>query len=101
MTYDASCEPLVARYLATSLFSYVVSGFSRTVTVRLKADTTYVYEMASRCALLAPSNQQPRDHQSNFAPNRASRGETIVTGSRNVDPEVHVMFDAGFEFVRL
>jgi hypothetical protein len=24
-----------------------VSGFSRTVTVRLKADTTYVYEMAS------------------------------------------------------
>ena len=30
-----------------SLFSYVVSGFSRTVTVRLKADTTYVYEMGS------------------------------------------------------
>jgi hypothetical protein len=25
---------------------YVVSGFSRTITVRLKADTTYVYEMA-------------------------------------------------------
>jgi hypothetical protein len=24
------------------VFSYVVSGFSRTVTVRLKADTTYV-----------------------------------------------------------
>jgi mono/diheme cytochrome c family protein len=26
---------------------YVVSGFSRTVTVRLKADTTYIYEMGS------------------------------------------------------
>ena len=26
--------------------AYVVSGFSRTVTVHLKADTTYVYEMA-------------------------------------------------------
>jgi hypothetical protein len=25
--------------------SYVVSGFSRTVTVRLKADTTYVHTM--------------------------------------------------------
>jgi len=32
--------------LGAGLFSYVVSGFSRTVTVRLKADTTYVYEMA-------------------------------------------------------
>ena len=29
------------------VFSYVVSGFSRTVTVRRKADTTYVYEMTS------------------------------------------------------
>jgi hypothetical protein len=31
-------------------FPYVVSGFSRTVTVRLKADTTYVYEMGANLA---------------------------------------------------
>ena len=30
--------------------AYVVSGFSRTVTVRLKADTTYVYEMGANLA---------------------------------------------------
>jgi len=28
-----------------TIISHVVSGFSRTVTVRLKADTTYVYEI--------------------------------------------------------
>ena len=47
--------PLAGRPVA-SLFSYVVSGFSRTATVRLpaprttagKADTTYVYEQSQR-----------------------------------------------------
>ena len=36
---------------------YVVSGFSRTVTVRLKADTTYVYEMASGERLFAKARR--------------------------------------------
>src|SRR5438067_12825666 len=40
-------------------------------------------------------------YQSNFTPNRASRGAMIVTGSRNVEPEPHVMLAAGFAFVRL
>ena len=40
-------------------------------------------------------------YQSNFMPKRASRGPIIVTGNRNVDPELHVIFDAALEFVRL
>jgi len=43
----------------------------------------------------------PESYHSNFVPKRASRGGTIVTGSRNVDPELHVMFAEGFAFVRL
>jgi hypothetical protein len=34
-------------------------------------------------------------------PNRASRGAMIVTGHRNVEPELHVIFDDGFALVRL
>ena len=49
----------------------------------------------------SPIPSQFLTYQSNFAPKRASRGGTIVTGSRNVDPELHVMFDDGFAFVRL
>src|SRR5207247_129835 len=37
-------------------------------------------------------------YHSNFIPKRASRGDTMVTGSRNVDPELHVMFAPGFAF---
>src|SRR6266576_1593709 len=48
--------PLAGRP-AASLISDVVSGFSRTATVRLKADTTYV-EIASRSF---GALQSPRD----------------------------------------
>ena len=41
------------------------------------------------------------NYQSNFAPNRKSRGATIVVGCRNDDPELQTMFAAGFAFVRL
>src|SRR4051794_23290166 len=40
-------------------------------------------------------------YQSNFAPNRQSRGGTIVVGFRNVPPEPQLMLAAGFAFVRL
>jgi hypothetical protein len=39
MQYSATRRIPFVRYASRS---YVVSGFSRTVTVRLKADTTYV-----------------------------------------------------------
>jgi len=50
----------------------------------------------------APSPGQPlHDHHSNLVPNLASRGDTIVTGSRNVEPDPQVMFAPGFALVRL
>jgi hypothetical protein len=49
----------------------------------------------------APSPDTLRDYQSNFAPKRASRGETIVTGWRKVAPDAQLMFDEGLALVRL
>ena len=40
-------------------------------------------------------------YQSNFAPNRNSRGGTIVVGCWKVDPELQLMFWAGLVLVRL
>jgi len=36
---------IVATVFALGVFLYVVSAFSRTVTVRLKADTTYIHDV--------------------------------------------------------
>src|SRR5262249_58898868 len=47
------------------------------------------------------SRYAPANYQSNFAPNRQSRGGTIVVGFRNVRPETQLMFAAGFALVRL
>jgi hypothetical protein len=66
------------------------------------------WRLGARCQATAlVTSSQPlasspyKDYQSNFMPKRASRGAMIVTGSRNVEPEPHVMFEAGFAFVRL
>src|SRR6185295_1445447 len=61
----------------------VVSGFSRTLTVRLNADTTYVDEMA---LTLGPSEQRlpPGDRQRALEPRRLGSGHLAAEGGQLV-----------------